>query len=524
MVGIGISSASAASDAVSLASSSRSSRSSSSDGSTGFSDALSNSRNGRDDNATSRAAADARSTDAGNGQGDGSQTQDDASQPTTSSATTAAGNTGKPSDAPKAPGTTQSFAQALTAAPQAAQIPPGAADIAAPATDVEASKTSLGDVAQQLAAMVDGDASGQPVTDAKGNLPNVKGGKTTDATDKAGDDDASASDATATASTVSDALSLLGALPVTVVPAQTAASVLAAAGQLHSGNGKVVASSDGSVDAVSSDAVGDKADAVATGMAMLASKAIGSGSDDTGTATDNDDATQAFSVARVNSKVQALDLAASKNSDDAAQLDLKTAAGDGAGNVTVLESRRFVGLADGSNSSLVANSLTGNKDWAAAMSPSAALTGASATTSASKVMNSLKIQMNPDNLGIVTATMRLSGDQLSVDLKVQSAEAYRQLSNDQTAMADSLRQQGYSVDRITVSYTAPDTSSNSQSQGQPQQQFGASQGQGSDAQARKQNSGRQAGDQDNVWGTGTVGTDDSVAGSAQRARAGGVYL
>ncbi|MET0748267.1 MAG: flagellar hook-length control protein FliK, partial [Rhizobium sp.] len=244
-----------------------------------------------------------------------------------------------------------------------------------------------------------------------------------------------------------------------------------------------------------------------------------------GTVTDDDAASQTFSVARVNSKVQALDLAASKNADEAAQLDLKTAAGDGAG-ITVLESRRFIGLAEGSNSSLVANSLTSNKDWAAAMQPSAALTGASVTTSASKVMNTLKIQMNPDNLGVVTATMRLAGEQLSVDLKVQSAEAYRQLSNDQSAMVDSLRQQGYSVDRITVSYT-PDTSSNNQSsyQGQQQQQqSGASQGQGSEGQARKQNSGQQAGDQDAVWGTGNVGANDSAAGSAQRARSGGVYL
>jgi chemotaxis protein MotD len=112
-------------------------------------------------------------------------------------------------------------------------------------------------------------------------------------------------------------------------------------------------------------------------------------------------------------------------------------------------------------------------------------------------------------------------------LKVQSSEAYRQLSNDQSAMIDSLRQQGYSVDRVTVTYAAPDTSSNSQggSQSQQQQQqSGASQGQGGEAQSRKQNSGRQAGDQDGIWGTGTVGTDDSVAGSSQRSRSGSVYL
>jgi chemotaxis protein MotD len=171
--------------------------------------------------------------------------------------------------------------------------------------------------------------------------------------------------------------------------------------------------------------------------------------------------------------------------------------------------------------------MTGNKEWSAAMQPTSALTGASVVTSPSKVLNTLKIQMTPENLGTVTATMRLSGDQLSVDVKVQTAEAYRQLSNDQSAMVDSLRQQGYSVDRVTVTYTAPDSSSNGQtgSQGQQQQQqSGASQGQGSEAQARKQNSGRQAGDQDGVWGTENVGTDDGTAGAAQRVRTGSVYL
>jgi len=527
MVGIGISSASAGSDAVSLAKSNRSSSKSSSDDSGGFFDALSNSGNGRDANATSKGAATgAKSTAARGAQGDDGQTKDASQQPA-ASATPTSGKDGKVPDAQKAKGTAQSFAQSLTAMQQPAPTVPMDTDVATPATDADQAKASSADVAQQLAAMVAGDTSGQPVTDAKGNLSNVKGGKTGTTTDDDTDADSSAPDANAANGAISDALSLLSAgLPGTAIPAQTAASVLAAAGQLHTGNGKVVTGTDGDVSALPTDAVGDKDDAVATGMAMLASGTVGNGSADAGTATD-DDATQTFRVARANTKVQALDLAASKNADDAAQLDLKSAAGDGAGTVTVLESRRFVGLAEGSNSALVANSLTGNKDWAAAMQPSAALTGASATTSASKVMNSLKIQMNPDNLGIVTATMRLSGDQLSVDLKVQSAEAYRQLSNDQSAMVDSLRQQGYTVDRMTVTYTAPDTSSNSQSgyQGQQQQQqSGASQGQGGEAQARKQNSGRQAGDQDGVWGTGNVGMDDSVAGSAQRARAGGVYL
>lgn len=521
MVGIGISATSAGSDAVSLAKSSRGGSKSSGDGPGGFLDALSNSGSGRDTNAASKNANDSNSKDASGAQGDGSKTQSGSAQSATSTGAAATGKDAKNTAAQSL----DAAAQTLVNMPEGAPAVPTVPAIATP--DTGAANTPVADLAQQLAAMTAGDTSGQPVTDTKGNLPAVKGGKTDAAKDDDTDDDSTANANTATGA-ISDALSLLGAgLPVTTIPAQTAASVLAAAGQLHSGSGKVQAGVDGNVAALPADVADDKADAVATGMAMLASGALGNSNADAGTATDDDAAAQDLGAARASTKALALDLAAGKNADEAAQQDIKAASGDGTGNVIVLDSRRFVGLADGSNSALVANSLTGNKEWAAAMQPNAALTGASVVTSPSKVVNTLKIQMNPENLGSVTATMRLSGEQLSVDLKVQSAEAYRQLSNDQSAMVDSLRQQGYSVDRITVTYTASDNSSNSQSgnQGQQQQQqSGASQGQGGEAQARKQNSGRQAGDQDGVWGTGNVGADDGAGGSAQRTGTGGVYL
>lgn len=39
------------------------------------------------------------------------------------------------------------------------------------------------------------------------------------------------------------------------------------------------------------------------------------------------------------------------------------------------------------------------------------------------MVNTLKIQMNPIDLGLVTATMRLAGDALNVDLKVETGAA-----------------------------------------------------------------------------------------------------
>jgi chemotaxis protein MotD len=209
---------------------------------------------------------------------------------------------------------------------------------------------------------------------------------------------------------------------------------------------------------------------------------------------------------------------------------MATASGSG-DTVTVLDQRRFLGLADGSNSAVVTGALAGDKEWAATMRSGSALTNSDGTAATGKVVNTLKIQMNPVDLGVVTATMRLSGDQLSVDLKVHSAEAYRQLSTDQSKMVDALRAQGYAVDRITVSM-APTTSDAGDKQSQPgfqgqqsQQQSAANQGQGSEAQARRQGySGQQTNGNDSGRSSKDVVVDDSVAGSAQRARSGSVYL
>jgi len=79
-------------------------------------------------------------------------------------------------------------------------------------------------------------------------------------------------------------------------------------------------------------------------------------------------------------------------------------------NVSVLESRRYIGLAQNSNSAAVTAALSGDSEWASAMAPSSSLSNAAEWTSTGKVVNTLKIQMNPLDLGLVTATMRLSGD------------------------------------------------------------------------------------------------------------------
>ncbi|KAA0699521.1 flagellar hook-length control protein FliK [Neorhizobium sp. P12A] len=243
---------------------------------------------------------------------------------------------------------------------------------------------------------------------------------------------------------------------------------------------------------------------------------------------DADASGKAFRLSRADGRGQSLDMSIGKGKDQAAEVDVKAATGGASGaDVTVLDSRRYLGLAPGSNSSAVIGSMSGDGEWSSAMQPGSALSNEASWTGTGKVVNTLKIELNPADLGVVTATMRLSGDDLTVDLKVQSGEAYRQLHNDQGAMMDALRSQGYSVDKITVTLVAPSqTEANSQSgfQGQSQQQSLPNQGQ-SNGQARGQNySGQQFDGNDIGRTSGEMGREDNTSGSYRRGGSGDVYL
>ncbi|PDT37330.1 chemotaxis protein CheD [Rhizobium sp. M10] len=195
-------------------------------------------------------------------------------------------------------------------------------------------------------------------------------------------------------------------------------------------------------------------------------------------------------------------------------------------NVSVLESRRYIGLAQNTNSAAVTVALAGDSEWARAMEPSSALSNAAEWTSTGKVVNTLKIQMNPIDLGLVTATMRLSGDALNVDLKVETGAAYRQLKEDHGKILEALRSQGYAVDNITISM-APveraDAGNQAGSQGQAsQQQSLAQQGQGGEARERHNQTAQRTDGGFN--GAGETGIEDASVGGARSSSAGGVYL
>ncbi|PSJ60699.1 flagellar hook-length control protein FliK [Pseudaminobacter soli (ex Li et al. 2025)] len=74
--------------------------------------------------------------------------------------------------------------------------------------------------------------------------------------------------------------------------------------------------------------------------------------------------------------------------------------------------------------------------------------------------HTLKLQLHPAELGMVTANLRFSGDQLTVELRVENAEAYRRLTADSDTIVKSLRSMGLSIDQVTIQQ--PQSSSSAQ--------------------------------------------------------------
>ncbi|WLR93140.1 flagellar hook-length control protein FliK [Shinella zoogloeoides] len=240
------------------------------------------------------------------------------------------------------------------------------------------------------------------------------------------------------------------------------------------------------------------------------------------------DTDKLFRLVRADGKGRDLDMSISGAGDRASLRDANPIGPKGE-TVTVVDARRYIALAQTGNAAAVTSAITQDPEWTASLSATGGLTHAEAAATG-KVVNTLKIQMNPIELGLVTATLRLHGDDLVVSLQVETGEAYRQLRDDQDAIVRALRGQGFSVDQITVQLAPADRGAGTQ-QGdgqsqQSQQQFS------NQPQAREGGNGRE---QRGGEGAGTFGregrshegnTSDTASGlsGSQSVRSGGVYL
>jgi chemotaxis protein MotD len=225
-----------------------------------------------------------------------------------------------------------------------------------------------------------------------------------------------------------------------------------------------------------------------------------------------------FRLSRADGKSQSMDMHLGIEKDAAAEPAGKA----NVENIAVLDSRRYIGLAQNTNSAAVTAAISGDSEWAHAMQASSALSNAAEWTSTGKVVNTLKIQMNPIDLGLVTATMRLQGDALNVDLKVETGAAYRQLKEDHSKILEALRSQGYTIENVTISMAPVERSEASAQQGAQGQQAFAQQGQGGEARERQNQSGqRSAGGFNDA---GEIAVDGASSSSGGSGSGSDVYL
>ncbi|MDK1488524.1 flagellar hook-length control protein FliK [Sinorhizobium sp. 7-81] len=240
---------------------------------------------------------------------------------------------------------------------------------------------------------------------------------------------------------------------------------------------------------------------------------------------DASESDQLFRFARADGKGQAMSMTISADGEKAVVDTGKPAAASKAENVTVLEARRYLGLAMNANAASVTSAIAGDSDWAQLMHSSATLGQPEASAQVGKTLNTLKIQLHPIDLGTVTATLRLKDDELQVDLKVESGEAFRQLRDDQGEMVKALRAQGFAVDQVNIVFNAGGDASGGggqqqQAQTGPDQQGREHAGEGSGQGRQRQNDAQ--GSAAGRW-AGNDGLDGAPV-DAEHPRAGYVYM
>ncbi len=213
--------------------------------------------------------------------------------------------------------------------------------------------------------------------------------------------------------------------------------------------------------------------------------ALGVSTEDAGAETGTEAGDQAFRFVRADGKGQPVTLRSEaaqtvREDNEPASTTVET--------VTVIDARRFLAPVSSNNAASITAAMVGDSEWVSAMSPGSELANAATQSSQGKVVNTLKIQMSPIELGSVTATLKLTGEELSVQLTVENHAALQKLTKDQDEILKALRAQGLTIDQVQINIqVAPaERSADSQNSGNGQQN-------GQAGQQASDQSGRQAG-------------------------------
>jgi chemotaxis protein MotD len=132
-------------------------------------------------------------------------------------------------------------------------------------------------------------------------------------------------------------------------------------------------------------------------------------------------------------------------------------------------------------------------------------------------VQSLRIQLRPIELGTVTANLKYTGNQLTIDIEVQTSDAQRRLSNDSSDIVKSLLSLGFLIYKVTVRQVQPQAQA--QIQGQPQGQAtaqGGFGGQGGSPFAASGHPEQQAGQHRQGWESGNEDASERGLGAVQQ--------
>lgn len=195
--------------------------------------------------------------------------------------------------------------------------------------------------------------------------------------------------------------------------------------------------------------------------------------------------------------------------------------------VDIVESRKYLGVATGQTAvASVMSAVTENTEFNA-MLRGAAATAATTLNAAKNASTSLKIQLSPPELGTVNATFRMSGGHLTIELKVETMEAYRQLSDDNSGLLKAMRGQGYDVEQVVVHHVTGDrvmatvqAGTAQQAGGQPGQPGGQMTGGSGGSSGQQAQSGQNGNPQQNTGGQG----EGERRSHQQHNRSGDIYL
>lgn len=105
-------------------------------------------------------------------------------------------------------------------------------------------------------------------------------------------------------------------------------------------------------------------------------------------------------------------------------------------------------------SSQVVNALR-EETQAVSRAAAAAMEAQDAGSTRSRPLHTIQIQLQPHDLGRVTARMTMEGNQLHVELRVETSQARAQLTNDADSILKSLKASGFEIDRVSIQQVQP---------------------------------------------------------------------